>query len=381
MKKLRHYSKCWAVFTVFLLGIILVIIPLIVSHYIPRKQWEGTFFRYDEMLISSNGSYIGVIDTENEKVSIVNYFGKEVSDVGIKEEYPNQIVLGKSSYFLLYRWENENGAGKIVQYDYQSKKIKECMVSNIATMAYRNNYLFIGDWRHKEEDAYCYFVPYYNGFYANRYIREEQFGNHFKKLSATQEGWCIVGDTKMYYHEEGYFSTEPVWDDYPGTSIGDFTTEDKVWDYQAETKQEMKNRGLLVKTIGNIEGVQKPTYWVSEYQSGNDIYGICNVLNKSVTSYPIESKDVIKSYCYKINRGNNKIEIMAQTSSCIAIIATNHTYIYQKDNVIIRQNLKTGDEKIIYKFNNHYSLNAYVQGDYLLVSDKIKCIPIKWNDE
>ncbi len=162
--------------------------------------------------------------------------------------------------------------------------------------------------------------------------------------------------------------------------IGDFIRKDKVWNYQAETKQEMKNRDLLLKIISNSgEGIQEPTYLVCEYQCGNDIYGVCNVLEQYIPAYPLESKDVIKSYSYNISREDNEIKIMAQTNSCIAIIATSNVYIYQKDNLIIRQNIKTGDEEIIYEFQNYFSLNVNVQGDYLLVSDKNKRIPIKWN--
>ncbi len=93
-----------SIFVALLLGITLVVLFfIIVVYYIPRNNWRGTFFHYDEMLMSSNGRYIGVIDISNEKVSIVDHSGKEVSHVDIKEQYPNQIALGNSSYYLLYR--------------------------------------------------------------------------------------------------------------------------------------------------------------------------------------------------------------------------------------------------------------------------------------
>lgn len=381
MKKSKYYRNRLIIFSVLLLGVIFVFGYLIIAFYIPWRNQEGFYFRYDEMILSSNDKYLGVIDTEKEKVIILDSFGKEISSVDIKEKYPHQIALGYSSYFLLYNWENDNGAGKIVQYDYQSNKLKECMVSNIATISCKNKYLFIGDWKHREEEMYYYFTPYSNGFYANRYIREEQFGNQLKKLSADKEGCCIVDGIKMYYHESGYFSTEPVWEDYPGTSIGDFFAQDRSLNYLTETKQEMKNRDLLVRAIGNIEGVQEPTYWVCEYQSGNEVYGVCNVLEEYIPFHPVESSDVIKSYCYKITRGSNEIKIMAQKDSGIAVIATDFVYIYQKDNHFIRRNLKTGNEEVIYESQKQHSINVYVHGDYILVCDKDNRIPIKWNVE
>ena len=142
----------------------------------------------------------------------------------------------------------------------------------------------------------------------------------------------------------------------------------------------MKNRDLLVKAISNIsEDMNGETYLVREYQSGNTIYGVCNVLEKYIPTYPLESKDVMKSYCYNISRKDNEFKIITQTNSCIAIIATNDVYIYQKENLIIRQNIKTGDENIIYKFNNYFSSQIYVQGDYLLINDKDKYFFVKWN--
>jgi hypothetical protein len=370
-------------FLTFILGMILVVLGFVkVVLSITESNQRGIFYRYDEKLISSNESYTGFIDTLNNKVSIVDYSGREVSCVDTEEQYPNQIVLGDSSYFLLYCWESDDGAGKIVQYDYQSNKIKEYTISDVSTIACRNHYLFVGNWRHEDEDEFYYFPSFYNGFYANRYIEEEQFGNQFKKLSVTREGGCIVGNVKMYYHKEGYFSTEPIWSDYRGTSIGNFTKEDKIRNYQADTKQEFKNRSLLLESIGDIGGgTQEPTYLVCEYQSGNDIYGVCNVLKEYIPSYPLESKDVIKSYCYNITRGHNEIEIMSQTDSCVAIIATSNVYIYQKDNLIIRRNIKTGDEKNIYEFKKDFSADVYVQGENLLISDGNRYVFIKWDAE
>lgn len=288
MKISKHHLNSLIVFLVILTGILVSAGYCIITFYVPWRNQEGFYYRYDEMILSSNEDYLGVIDTEKERVFITDSFGREISGVDIKEECPSQIALGSNSYFLLYQWENENGAGKIVQYDYQSNKLKECMVSDIATIACRNKYLFIGEWKHEEEDADYYFLPFYKGFYANKYIDEEQFGDQLKNLSADQQGCCLIGDIKMYYHEEGYFSTEPVWEDYAGTSIGD---------------------------SGYIEGGQKPSCRVCEYQSGDEIYGVCNVLKKDIPTLPVESSDVLRSYCYKIVRESDKMEIMAQTDS------------------------------------------------------------------
>lgn len=379
MKKYKYSWKRWLVLIVLAIFLFWAIWEVML-YYIAWKQWKGIFVRYDEKLISSNENYIGVIDSESKKVFIMNHNGVQVSNVDTKETYPDQIALGTDSYFLLYQWEDEDGSGKIVQYDYQSNKLKECKVPDVATITYKDKYLFVGNWKHDGEDKYYYFQPYYDGFYANKYIEEENFGNPLQELSSTK-GICLVGSTKMYYHEEGFFSTEPVWWDYPGTSIGEFTAQDEECDNQVETGQEKENHTRLLKKIGHIDGVQNPTYCVREYQSGNEIYGVCNILKNNIPSWPIESEDVIKSCCYKISREKNEIRIIDEAESCIAIIAKEEMGIYQKDNFIIRRNFKTGVEESIYEFEDTYSKNVFVCGDYLLVKDKNNNIPVNWNME
>ena len=69
--------------------------------------------------------------------------------------------------------------------------------------------------------------------------------------------------------------------------------------YQAEIKQEKINRTLLVKEIGQC-GISNPNYLIVEYQMGDKISGVCNVLREYIPAYPIESKDVVMACCYKI---------------------------------------------------------------------------------
>ena len=273
-------------------------------------------------------------------------------------------------------WDDQKGTGKIVQYDYNSNKLKECRVPNVATIAWKDNYLFLGNWDLKDDYRY-YFESYYKGFYANRYIEEEKFGKQPKKIIKNHDWGCKIGNTKMYYHEEGFFSTEPSWLDYAGTSTGNFTLDDVKSNYQAETKQEKINRTLLVKEIGQC-GISNPNYLIVEYQMGDEIYGVCNVLREYIPAYPIESKDVVVACCYKISKKNNKLKILKKQSSSIAIIAENDEFVYQADNKIIKKNLKTGDTQTIFTFSKYFSANIDVQGDYLHIYEGDRSSYIKW---
>lgn len=343
---------------------------------IPRERMKGCYFGYEQMPIMSNEKYTGKIDAKMEHILIEDHVGTKVTELDLLGNSPDQVVLGEKTFFLLYRWDDQKGTGKIVQYDYKSNKLKECRVSNVATIAWKDNYLFFGNWDLKDDYRY-YFESYYKGFYANRYIEEEKFGKQPKKIIKNHDWGCKIGNTKMYYHEEGFFSTEPSWLDYAGTSTGNFTLDDVKSNYQAETKQEKINRTLLVKEIGQC-GISNPNYLIVEYQMGDKIYGVCNVLREYIPAYPIESKDVVMACCYKISKKNNKLKILKKQSSSIAIIAENDEFVYQTDNKIIKNNLKTGDTQTIFTFSKYFSANIDVQGDYLHIYEGDRSSYIKW---
>lgn len=343
---------------------------------IPRERMKGCYFGYEQMPIMSNEKYTGKIDAKMEHILIEDHAGTKVTELDLLGNSPDQVVLGEKTFFLLYRWDDQKGTGKIVQYDYKSNKLKECRVSNVATIAWKDNYLFFGNWDLKDDYRY-YFESYYKGFYANRYIEEEKFGKQPKKIIKNHDWGCKIGNTRMYYHEEGFFSTEPSWLDYAGTSTGNFTLDDVKSNYQAETKQEKINRTLLVKEIGQC-GISNPNYLIVEYQMGDKIYGVCNVLREYIPAYPIESKDVVVACCYKISKKNNKLKILKKQSSSIAIIAENDEFVYQTDNKIIKKNLKTGDTQTIFTFSKYFSANIDVQGDYLHIYEGDRSSYIKW---
>ena len=344
--------------------------------FIPRERMKGCYFGYEQMPIMSNEKYTGKIDAKMEHILIEDHVGTKVTELDLLGNSPDQVVLGEKTFFLLYRWDDQKGTGKIVQYDYKSNKLKECRVPNVATIAWKDNYLFLGNWDLKDDYRY-YFESYYKGFYANRYIEEEKFGKQPKKIIKNHDWGCKIGNTKMYYHEEGFFSTEPSWLDYAGTSMGNFTLDDVKSNYQAEIKQEKINRTLLVKEIGQC-GISNPNYLIVEYQMGDKIYGVCNVLREYIPAYPIESKDVVVACCYKISKKNNKLKILKKQSSSIAIIAENDEFVYQTDNRIIRNNLKTGDTQTIFTFSKYFSANIDVQGDYLHIYEGDRSSYIKW---
>lgn len=106
-----------------------------------------------------------------------------------------------------------------MQFDYDSKKINEKKVKDVATITCRDGYLFIGEWKSdKEREMSCYFMPCYKDFYAHKYCKEEDFGGPIKELTLDENGRCIVGNTELYYHKNGFYANEPQLNDFPVTT-------------------------------------------------------------------------------------------------------------------------------------------------------------------
>lgn len=377
MKKITRQWK-WIV----LAAVILVVVMCALAFFlmillIPWNSWEGTSVQYGEKSFSSNEKYLGTIDMDNEKVTILTHSGERVSFLDMHGNYPHQITLGKNSYFLLYSGENEDA--KIVQYDYQSNKMKECTVSDVASISCQGGFLFVGDMQEDEDDdVYCCMNSFHNGYCVNRYIEEENFGGELQTLALDREGRCLMGDTELYYHDQGeycnysFFSTEPVLEDYPGISLGNFGREDKSNGYQAVTRQEKENRSLLLKAITGKEGIPYPEYVVREYQKDHFIYGVCNVFEEYIAARPDEPEDVAKAFFYKIDPSKDEITILAQEDSCIAMIVSDSVAVYQRDDEIVRQDLSSGEEKILYKIKNTHYLVIYIKEDYLQINEEKK---------
>ena len=372
------------------LRIVLIIFAVVVAMFIAVGYMmeyytyvarNGTMVQYGEGEFASNSSYYGMIDCDGDDDKVVireRQSGKEVSSLNVSDDWPNQIALGESSYFLLYRWESEDGDARIVQYDYKSQKMAEYISPNTAVIFCRDDYLFIGNWKKEYDEAeiehYYYYDPFYHGFYAHYYIAESQFGNQPEPLELDSEGHCLLenesGETvELYQHGTDYFSTEPVVEDYPGTSVDSFDADDREDDYLADTQREAANRELLYKELGRGDKVCS----VAEYQAGEMIYGVCNVLDKPYISiHPIEPEDVKETCFYSIDPKENQLSILYRNNSCIGLAMSEQVVVYQDGNQIIQRNLQTGKQKTIYTIKNEHNVQISVQGDYLQIEEEKK---------
>lgn len=369
MKKIK---KSWIILSVVIaiLGIGTVMILFRITEAMEASR-DGAFVFYGESHFSSNGKYSGLINVNKERVSILERSQKEVSGLDIKESHPSQIVLGENSYFLLYREDDDSGDARIVQYNYQSVKKQEYIAQNTDFIDYKDGYLFTGSWIWDEEnEEYLKYKDY--TFYANYYIKEEDFGEAFEELKPDSSGKCVVGDIELYYHEDGYFGTEPPLADYSELLLGGFRASDDSWEADTERglKDIKKHRSLLLSEIENVNGV----YDVFAYQIENNIYGVCNVFKdgKYIPSLPTEPEDIESAYFYKINPENDEITILLKKDSCIGLVLSGNEAVYQEDNRIMHYDFETGEEEKIYQINNEHDMTISINRDSLMVEEEKK---------
>lgn len=309
----------------------------------------------------------------------------------MEEGYPDQIALGDHSYFLLYQAAAGERNSRIIQYGYDSGRIRECTVPDIATITFRNGYLLLGEWEYDGdiEDRYYYSEPYFNSFYAHGYVKETDFGGQMEPLKPDHNGKCQIGTTEMYFHTGGYFFSEPEAGDYGGTSGGYFRAGDKEIHYRAQTGQEERNRSMLLKEMGAGSGDNDWLYETHEHQEKSQIYGICNTHRHWLPHHPAKQENVIRSYAYRIDPDKEEITILGQGKNCIGIAVSETVFVYQKDNEIIQEDMETGEKKVIYHIKNIYGPDIYVNGDYLLVTERDKnlfsgkqdCYPVRWKEK
>lgn len=368
---------------VILLSVILLVVcvlmgTFVLSFILSKNLTNNSEIipRFQSPMIASNGKYVGAIDEETERVRIFNQAGKEVSHIEF-DECPDQIAIGEDSCFLLYLIsDSQLEEGKIVQYDYRSQKKGECVVSNISSIVCIENYLVIGDKIYRDKEMVNTQSCYDAMCFGKRYIEEEEFGEKFKKLKRDNKGCCQLGNTKLYCHKEGYYSTEPL-KGSAGSLEGFFL--DSLDELQMES-QERRNRIKLFQKIDTVKNKDLTYCFLYEYRSGNSIYGVLNVREGSkVVDYVITEPKVTKSYFYEVAQGKGDVTLLEKKDSCLALGVSKSVYLYQKDNKIIRQNIKNGKEEVLYTYKNMCEQYLHIGKEFLLIQDEEKCFPVRWN--
>lgn len=290
--------------------------------------------------ISCNNRYKGELDYLGEESTVIIYDKKTKKSKSFKREsIYNHIVLG-DDYFFLYNEPVSNGEKtKIARYTYDGKEIKVLELEDAAEVSCRNGILFIGCWREKSDGIWLA-DSYMKGFCANYYIEEKKFGEKFKWLD-TKKKTVEVNGVTLYYHDRGYFCTEPDIGDYEGKvfweALGDIT----LWPSLVYEHVDMLKQ--------KFHFTEESKLAIYEYQDGYNIYGCCNLMDELTNPLPLTDHDVNRSWCYRINGKTKEMEVLEEREKTLAMYCTEKNTVYYKDKVVYCEERKTGKRKEITK--------------------------------
>lgn len=349
----------------FIVSLIVFVVVTIFSNLSSANNMQLCYGDSHYML-AENDEYISY--QEKNRVIIKDRNGGQVVsfDPQEKEIWPDQMVLGKEHFYML-EWDDTTTEtfrdAIIMQFDYNANVKKRIKVQKASCIACKDGYLFLG----KIEKTLETEPNYLKGFWAQYYIEEEKFGDKWNKIENQSDKKTKIGNTSLYYHDAGYFSTEPDLNGYCGTVLEDFSVKDREkYLISIENKRAKENLQLLLKKVnwGNADRCQ----W-QEYQKGTNIYGICNLYNSNTELEKLPIDEVKQAVFYRIDCVDNTIKILKQCNDTCAVLCTEKYILYETENALIKYDVISGKSKNVLSIEKPMDQMIYFDDDFLEITN------------
>lgn len=349
----------------FIVSLIVFVVVTIFSNLSSANNMQLCYGDSHYML-AENDEYISY--QERNRVIIKDRNGGQVVsfDPQEKEIWPDQMVLGKEHFYML-EWDDTTTEtfrdAIIMQFDYNANVKKRIKVQKASCIACKDGYLFLG----KIEKTLETEPNYLKGFWAQYYIEEEKFGDKWNKIENQSDKKTKIGNTSLYYHDAGYFSTEPDLNGYCGTVLEDFSVKDREkYLISIENKRANENFQLLLKKVnwGNADRCQ----W-KEYQKGTNIYGICNLYNSNTELEKLPIDEVKQAVFYRIDCVDNTIKILKQCNDTCAVLCTEKYILYETENALIKYDVISGKSKNVLSIEKPMDQMIYFDDDFLEITN------------
>ena len=349
----------------FIVSLIVFVVVTIFSNLSSANNMQLCYGDLHYML-AENDEYISY--QERNRVIIKDRNGGQVVsfDPQEKEICPDQMVLGKEHFYML-EWDDTTTEtfrdAIIMQFDYNANVKKRIKVQKASCIACKDGYLFLG----KIEKTLETEPNYLQGFWAQYYIEEEKFGDKWNIIENQSDKKTKIGNTPLYYHDAGYFSTEPDLNGYCGTVVEDFSVKDREnYLISIENKRAKENFQLLLKKVnwGNADRCQ----W-KEYQKGTNIYGICNLYNSNTELEKLPIDEVKQAVFYRIDCVDNTIKILKQCNDTCAVLCTEKYILYETENALIKYDVISGKSKNILSIEKPMDQMIYFDDDFLEITN------------
>lgn len=330
--------------------------------FVPAMYEESYVVIYNYGEIDYNEKYEGQIGYDSVIIrdredGTKRKFSEEKLGIHVRE-----IALGENYFYVL-------GSEKIAKVDYEGNVVAKQKVGFISLMTCRDGTLFLweGDYDDDDEDEdyddddndEAPDIP--NHFYADKYIKEEDFEQgHFTDCVADEQGICQVGNVRLYSHGK-YFSSNPPITSYKGENGYHV-------DAGAELEKKKKTQWTeLVEKMLDEKGLAEYSHTVSEYQDGNCLYGVVEVRDSFLG---FEDKKLKECLAYKISVETGQISVLAEKENVFMIIASDDCVVYQDHNKIVREEFSTGKSEQLITIYNARHCDVGITGAYLQVENE-----------
>ena len=305
--------------------------------------WDMDEDEYEEM------------DTD-AKVVIRDRMGNELTQVTDKELTftPDLIALGEEYYYVFGEGYDEESS-VLVQLDYESRIVGKIECGDLDSLVCRDGILFLGEnWERDEEVGDC------QGFYADAYIKESEFGEGgVQKCVADAEGKCQIGAVTLYQHSDGSFSTNPEIERYPESADYEYYWADGLDEVGRNQWNESVSRFLSEQGLRSGDYVS-----VNEYQSGTEIYGVINVETSSFFGISNEKR----AYAYQMDVSTAQFQLLGKWRGATLIYSGGEYVIYRRNDTIYGEDRQTGQKEELYELSET-QMTCHVAGEYVRVED------------
>lgn len=287
----------------------------------------------------------------------------------------DQFVLGNEGIYVLNYKQHEEVAfdpspdreAKLIRYPYDEGLVTEYSMDSIYGIGCMDGRLYL---ECGKELADVDLHNYVDGFDANMYVEENEFGKtEPKKISSGNP-------QKLYDHNSSHYvtdyATEPDIGGYRGSIVAEFSIDDmSLWTDFLQTDKEKQIHTLLVDRL-NLDKYYN-RHFKYEYQSDEMIYGICNRFKRwrARRPYDLSTARVEKSYLYCIDADTMQISTKTFDDNRMLLIAFKDYYLYQVEGKVIKENIKSGESEILYQFNSlDCDAQIHISGNAILLADK-----------
>lgn len=304
----------------------------------------------------NNGDYEGIIEKQSVTIKDKEGYVSGISLIDL-EMFPDEIILGKDYYYLVHYTEGKGEETVLMQLDYKSSAITGTLMDKgILRVFFVKDTIFVLR-ENLDED----FSQLSNGDYANCYIQEDKFDDGVQKIKEDDRQWLEKEMGFMYSLGDVFSRVGEI-----GLGTSELFYNDTVTNLRT-IENKSKKIEILSLLDDKIKADVNEAYYVRCYESGEKLYGICNVLSQKFVKSDIKLADVKISYFFTYDNTGLNIDYSREKVTGIAYLGGKLLYI-KEQQVCLKEGV-IEKENVIFTIQNKNDLAIEITKNYLMLRE------------